>query len=262
MNVRTARIVSICFYLVTILIAYLFGDKIIKLLENIRPIETKKELEYLNPLFEELYEDMKEAVPNLPKIKLHIIDKLEVNACAVGNHTVAVTQGAINTFSEEQLRGVIAHEIAHIYHGNTKAVILNTLGNGVLSIFILVVRFIFQTLFNLTEPIQSQTHGVIYFILNTLYRILNFTIRCYLFLGNLILSGNSRKTEFQADKFAFDVGYGEELKNALYVLQKISLSPDVNLVERMQSSHPRISKRIANMENLIDNKEPYYSIAP
>ncbi|MCL2023318.1 MAG: M48 family metalloprotease [Oscillospiraceae bacterium] len=254
--------VSIGFYLLTMFIAYVAGDEILKLIENIRPIETKKELEYLNPIFEELYNEIKETVPQLPKIELHIIDEMTVNACAVGHNTVAVTQGAINTFSEEQLRGVIAHEIGHIYNGNTQAVIWNTVGNGVISVYAFIVRFIFNTLFHMQEPIQGKTYGVIYFILNTFYRLFNFIIKCFLFLGNVILSGNSRDAEYEADKFAFDVGYGEELNQALYTLQKISLSPDASLVERMQSSHPRISKRIAEIENMIDSKEPYFALDP
>ena len=108
------------------------------------------------------------------------------------------------------------------------------------------------------EPIQQQSHGVIYFILNCLYRIFNFICRCFLFMGNIILSGNSRKSEFEADKFAFDVGYGKELTTALYLLQKISTGENMQLVERMQTSHPRTSLRIAKMEYMIDYKEPFF----
>ena len=256
----SAFAISIAFYMITIYVAYFAGDEIIKLLENIRPIETKKEIEQLIPIFEDLYADIKEVIPDLPKIELHIIDQMTVNACAVGNNTVAVTYGAINTFSEDELRGVIAHEIGHIYNGNTKAVIWNTVGSGVITIYVFLVRYLFKILFNMSEPIQGQTSGILFFILNLFYRIFNFTVKCLLFLGNLILSGNSRMAEYEADKFAFDVGYGEEITGSLYTLQKISLSPEATLVERMQASHPRISKRIAEMESLIDNKEPYFAV--
>jgi Zn-dependent protease with chaperone function len=257
-----ALALSTLIYGVTISITWLVGDEILKLIENIRPIETKKETEYLTPIFEDAYSTVKEIVPKLPHMRLHIIDNMSVNAFAIGSHTIALTQGAINTFSEEELKAIICHEIAHIYHGNTKAILMNTLGNGVITLFILAVRFVFEFLLHLEEPEERRTNGILYFILNMLYRLFSFICTCFLFVGNLVLSGNSRNAEFKADQFAFDVGYGKEMTDALYLLQKMSLSEDMRLVERIQVSHPRTSLRIARVEHMLDNEEPYYAITP
>jgi len=40
-------------------------------------------------------------------------------------------------------------------------------------------------------------------------------------------------------------------KEALYMLQKMSLTDQLKIVERMQASHPRVSRRIMKMEQLL-----------
>jgi len=63
--------------------------------------------------------------------------------------------------------------------------------------------------------------------------------------------GNSRSAEYKADKFVYLVGYGREMKEALYMLQKMTLTDQLKVVERMQASHPRVSSRIMKIEQLL-----------
>lgn len=67
-----------------------------------------------------------------------------------------------------------------------------------------------------------------------------------------MLARNSRKNEFLADKYAFDLGYGNDLINVLYLLQKFSLTDKMTLVDKMLEKHPRVSQRIEKLENLED----------
>ena len=73
-------------------------------------------------------------------------------------------------------------------------------------------------------------------------------------VGNIILSFNSRANEFRADSFAFELGYGNQLADALYIIQKMSLGQKMKVVKRMQSSHPRTSTRIGRLEALEDGE--------
>ena len=75
-----------------------------------------------------------------------------------------------------------------------------------------------------------------------------------MFIGNIILSANSRNNEFQADEFAFTIGFGEDLIESLYLLQKMSLGEEMELVERMTASHPLIAKRIGRLETLQEQE--------
>jgi len=239
---------TLMLYAVSLTIAYFFGDEILKLIEGVRPLETKREKEYLTPLFEEVYEDVKEIYPEMPEVKLHIVDTLSVNAMAIGNRTIAVTQGAVETFTSEELQGVMAHEMSHIYYGDTKAIIMNTIGNGIATIAVLGIKLFLRLL----ERIFGQREfGVIF----TLFRfILETWVFLLLWFGRFILSFNSRANEFKADKFAYETGYGKQLTEALYILQKMSLGQKVKLVHRLQASHPRTSKRIGRLEALEDGE--------
>ena len=245
--------ITMC-YLVCIGVAMLFGDIILRTLEGVRPIETADEREYLIPLFEDVCGDVKEVFPEMPKTKLYIIDNQTVNAQAIGKKTVAVTQGAISTFSRDELKAIIAHEMGHIYYGNTKAVLLNTIGNGIFSILVMVLRFILIILDFLQSPFEKQTKGLLHLLLDFVGWIVNSLEFLFLFVGNIILMGNSRSAEYTADKFAYTVGYGKELKESLYIMQKMSLTDQLKIIERLQASHPRVSRRIMKVEQLLANE--------
>lgn len=251
-----AFVICVILYAVSIFVALVFGEKILKVINGVRPIETKEEKEYLLPLFESVKTDALRVYPNLPKIELYIIDKMSVNACAIGKHTVAVTKGAIATFTEEELQGVILHEFAHIYYGNTTAEILNKIGNGFFTVYIICVNFFFQVLDLLFSDLDDTDTRHLSGLFKTLFWFIrmsiNLSVFLILFVGNVILSGNSRKNELRADRFAYDTGYGEDLKSALYLLQKISLGENSHLIEKLCRKHPRLSKRIAQLEDLLD----------
>ena len=156
-----AIIPTLLLYGISLTVAYFFGDKIIGLIEGIRPIETRLEEDYLIPLFEEVYQDAKWSYPDLPRMQLHIIDGLTINAMAIGDRTIAVTQGAINTFDREELKGIIAHEMSHIYYGDTKAIIINTIGNGIVTIITLAIKLILRLLENFWEQKEGNIFKLI-----------------------------------------------------------------------------------------------------
>ena len=247
-------IVCAFYFAVAIVIALLLGDKILKIIEGIRPIETRREAEYLIPLFESVYFDAITTFPNVPRVDLCMLDSPSINAFAIGSHTVAVTQGAIDTFSEDELKAVIAHEIAHIYYGHSKVAMLNMLGNGAFSLHIVFIRWALRFFDALHSLFTGQSGGFFSVLLTLLCKVLNMLVNAFLFLGNIILSGNSRKNEFTADRFAHQVGYGKELTEALYLLHKMSLGDNQMLIQRMMSSHPRTSKRINKLEELQEQE--------
>jgi len=247
------NIIAFIIYGISIFIAFTFGDTIISLLEGARPLETKREKEYLLPILEEVYEDSKAEFPALPKIRLHIIDSLTVNGIAIGNHTVAVTQGAVETLDREELKGIIAHEIGHIYYGDTKATLINTVGNGIVTVFVVIIKLTIRLLEFISRLCDESTIAqMIFRLIRFIFEILGF---CFLWFGLLIQSFNSRKNELRADKFAFLTGHGEQLTEALYIIQRMSLGQQMNLVSKVTASHPRTSKRIGKLEALVDGEE-------
>ena len=239
------------FYAVAMLVALSpIGEWFIRLTNHTRQLETNREIDYLVPIFEEVYDEAKEQYPYLPKITVYTIDSLVVNACAMGRHTVAVTRGAMETFSEDELKAVIAHETGHILYGHTTALLLNIVGNGVFSIFVIVAKCVITILDLLQTPFEKRTRGISYLFISLFRFLFNVVLFLFMFIGNVILSANSRNNEYQADEFAHQIGFGENLIESLYLLKKMSLGEEMELVERMTASHPLIAKRIGRLETL------------
>lgn len=229
------------------------GETMLRFIEKLRPLSTKEEKEYLLPIFEEVYENAKEKDQKLNNnIKLYIIDNMYVNAFAIGRKTIAVTKGAVQTFSQDELKGVIAHEFGHLSNGDTKALLLSTIGNGIFSVLIFVLRIIML----ITEVVFSLTRMPFLDVFAVLARFLfDIGVIIFSYVSEILLSVNSRQNELWADKFAFEIGYGEELVSSLYILQKISLPNNLKLLDRLRASHPNTAKRIEQLENLLDTQD-------
>lgn len=235
-------------YTVSLIIGFSpLGEKLLRLLNRVRPLETKRETEYLQPLFEEVYERAREEHKNLRKIEICIIDNMTVNAMALGRQTIAVTKGAINTFTEDELKAVIAHEIAHLVHSDTMATIYAIVGNGIFSIFVLIAR-LFLLLLDWVQCAFTGKHSIFSALMLLVRLYFNFCIWLLNFGLQVILSVNSRKNEFNADLFSYSIGYDTDMIEALYLLEKISLGDNSSIIQKMTASHPRITLRIKHLE--------------
>jgi heat shock protein HtpX len=93
-------------------IAYFFSDKIALASAGARPI-TREQAPRLYAVMERLA-----AKANLPVPKLYLIPEQAPNAFATGRNphhaSVAVTEGLMQLMDDEELEGVIAHELSHV----------------------------------------------------------------------------------------------------------------------------------------------------
>ncbi|MCL2372742.1 MAG: M48 family metalloprotease [Defluviitaleaceae bacterium] len=229
------------------------GEILLRLLENCREPQTEVERDYLLPLFEEAYESAKELVPSINQgIKIYIMDAMYVNAFAIGRRTIAVTRGALETFTEDELKGILAHELGHMNYGHTKALLLSLIGNLFFSVIIWFFRLvlnILQIATNIFAHISVIALGFAFFtfIIRIIVEASTFV---FVNLSQIILALNSRTNETQADKFAHDIGYGKELISSMYLLQKISMNKKMRLADRAKASHPHLAYRISKLEKL------------
>ncbi len=245
----------IIIYLVTIFIAFSpTGEKLLRLLNNVRPLETSKEKEYILTLFEEVFKQAKSRNKYLNKIEICVIDNMTVNAMAIGRHTVAVTKGAVQTFTEEELKAVIAHEVAHIVHEDTTARLYAIIGNGIFTIILFIYKLILF-IFECINETVSRNKNVLSFFITLIRFILEISTFLFTFALQIVMMTNSRKNEFNADKFSYDLGYDREMIEALYLLEKISLGDNSTIIQKMTASHPRITKRIEYLESLDEQSE-------
>src|SRR5256885_15948486 len=92
--------------------AYFFSDKIALLSSGARPV-SREELPRLYAVVERLA-----SKANLPVPKLYVIPEAAPNAFATGRSprhaSVAVTEGLLQLMNDDELEGVIAHELSHV----------------------------------------------------------------------------------------------------------------------------------------------------
>jgi heat shock protein HtpX len=93
-------------------VSYFFSDKLALAMYRARPV-TREEL----PRAYEIVERLTQRV-GLPMPKIYVIPTESPNAFATGRNpahaSVAVTQGILSLLNDEELEGVLAHELGHV----------------------------------------------------------------------------------------------------------------------------------------------------
>ena len=93
-------------------VSYFFSDKIALASSGAQPV-TREQLPRLYDVMERLA-----AKANIPVPKLYVVPDAAPNAFATGrnphNASVAVTQGLLEIMNDDELEGVIAHELSHV----------------------------------------------------------------------------------------------------------------------------------------------------
>jgi heat shock protein HtpX len=246
-------IIAYVIYAVSVMIALSrVAEKILRFFHGIRSIETNEEREYLIPIFHDvidtIYQDKRKRTKEYRRLELCIIDKLQVNACAIGRRTIAITKGAMRTFDEEQLKGVIAHEIAHIKNGDTIAKMYLLVGSGYFYLFVSLFKIIILSMDKITQNIKEKSLGN--FSCSVVRTTSNIVVSLLSLFSQIVLSMKSRKIEYRADETAYEWGLGSELISALYLLEKICLGDDRTVTQKLTASHPRVTKRIGRLEGM------------
>jgi heat shock protein HtpX len=94
--------------------SYWFSDKMVLKMYNAREVD-----ETSAPRFYGMVRELAQRA-QMPMPKVYLIDEAQPNAFATGRNpehaAVAATTGILNILTERELRGVMAHELAHVKH--------------------------------------------------------------------------------------------------------------------------------------------------
>ena len=131
--------IAFLFALIFNVASYWYSDKLVLKIYKAQPA-TKKEYSKLHKIVEEISHRAK-----IPKPKLYIVPDRNANAFATGRDpkhaVVAVTQGILELLDEEELKGVLAHEISHIKNRDILIQSIAATIAGVISYLAMIARW-------------------------------------------------------------------------------------------------------------------------
>ena len=118
-------------------IAYFSNTAMVRAATGARPI-TRKE----NPKIYNIVENLCIAC-NMDMPKINIVDDPQLNASASGidknSYPVTLTTGIINRLNDDELAGVIGHELTHIRNHDTRLLITSVIFVGIVSTIMSIV---------------------------------------------------------------------------------------------------------------------------
>ena len=255
--------------LIWFVIAYLGNVAMVRQATGARPV-TRKE----NPRLYNIVENLCMTC-NMDMPKINVVDDPQLNAFASGinakSYTVTVTTGLMELLDDDELAGVLGHELTHIRNHDTKLLITSIIFVGIIStIMSVVVRMMYETLWygGGRRRSNSKEGGGLSLLVILLIGVVCCAV-AYIFTL-LTRFAISRKREYMAD-----AGGAELCGNPLALasaLRKISHNPGLDNVKRADvaqlfiiqpdemkqglmsfmdslfSTHPDTEKRIAILE--------------
>jgi heat shock protein HtpX len=235
------------------LIAWAGHTAFIQMATGSRPLERIENKKVYN-LLENLCISQGMTMP-----KLYIIEDESLNAFASGisnkTYSISLSRGLIDKLTEEELEGVIAHELAHIRNRDVRLLIISIVFVGIFAFLSeLAFRAIrFGALGKRSSSKDSKGAGAIILI------AIVVTAVAY-FISLLLRFGISRKREYLADAGA------AELTKKPYALasalRKISGDPMIEAVEsrdvaQLFIQNPRLSAhKSASWDNMFSTHPP------
>ncbi|RMG99252.1 MAG: protease HtpX [Aquificota bacterium] len=238
-------------------IAYWFSDKIVLAMYGAREIPYE-EAPWLHRMVEELAQRA-----GIPKPKIYLVPMEQPNAFATGrgpsNGAVAVTSGILRLLDEEELRGVLAHEIGHIVNRDVLVATMSATIAGAISYLVNM----FQWMLLLGHSREGENNNNPLALVGSLLLIIITPI-----IATIIQLAISRSREYLADETGAKLS-GDPLALAR-ALEKIhnyvyQIPAEVNQgtahlfienplsgqgIWELFSTHPSTEKRIERLKEL------------
>jgi heat shock protein HtpX len=202
--------------------SYWFSDKMVLKMYNAREVDASSA-----PQFYGMVQELA-ARAQLPMPRVYLIDEDAPNAFATGRNpqhaAVAATTGILRVLSERELRGVMAHELAHVKH---RDILISTVSATMAGAISMLANF--AMLFGGRDS-EGRSHNPIVGLLVMILAPL---------AASLIQMAISRSREFEADRGGAEIsGEPRALASALQKIQAFARGTPLEAAER----HPETAQ--------------------
>ncbi|PPC84433.1 MAG: protease HtpX [Methylotenera sp.] len=235
--------------------AYWFSDKAVLKMYGAQEVTAE------NMQFRTYYQMVRELAQNaqLPMPKVYVINESQPNAFATGrnpeNAAVAATAGIMRILSERELRGVMAHELAHVKNRDT---LISTISATVAGAIASIAQFGMLLGGGRDQSGERNVNPLVGMLVMFLAPL----------AASLIQMAISRAREFEADKAGAEIsGDPRALASALEKIhhyahqvtnqtaeahpetaQMMIINPLSGVsLDRLFSTHPRTEERVARL---------------
>lgn len=196
---QTGMLIALLFAGAMNVYAYWFSDKMVLRMYNAQEVDASTA-----PAFYAMVAELAQRA-GLPMPKVYIIDEAQPNAFATGRNpehaAVAATTGIIRLLSPRELRGVMAHELAHVKH---RDILISTISATIAGAISAIAQF--GMLFGGGHNSERNVHPVVAILIMIVAPL----------AAMLIQMAISRSREFGADRGGAEIsGDPEALAAAL-----------------------------------------------
>ena len=219
-----AKILPIALLVIVFYVGSVFSSR------NLDKKLEKKSQVFNDPVIES-YLKVFQSILDLRKLKVFVLNEKQINGLVTPNGNIYLTQGFINQYKSGKVSGVeltsvIAHELGHLALGHTKKRMITFSAISAISL-------VFSTLLSRLIPYFGSIIGR--------------------YISQALISGLSRKDEFEADSYA----------SALLIKAGIGTAPQISLLKKIEKltgiissnitwtlSHPSPEQRIKAIKKL------------
>ncbi|HJV71829.1 zinc metalloprotease HtpX [Ideonella sp.] len=202
--------------------SYWFSDKLVLRMYNAQEVDAQSA-----PQFYRMIQDLAQRA-QLPMPRVYLINEDAPNAFATGRNpdhaAVAATTGILRTLSERELRGVMAHELAHVRH---RDILISTISATMAGAISMLANF--AMIFGGRDDEGRPVNPIVSILVMILAPL----------AASLIQMAISRAREFEADRGGAEIsGDPQALASALQKIHRIAQGVPLETAER----HPETAQ--------------------
>jgi heat shock protein HtpX len=235
--------------------SYWFSDKLVLKMYNAREVDAGSA-----PQFYAMVRELAQKA-GLPMPRVYLIDEQAPNAFATGRNpehaAVAATTGILRVLSERELRGVMAHELAHVKH---RDILISTISATMAGAIGMLANF--AMIFGGRDGEGRPANPIVGILVMILAPI----------AASLIQMAISRAREFEADRGGAEIsGDPQALASALQKIHRYAQGMPLETAERhpetaqmmimnplsggglkgLFSTHPSTEERVARLLAMV-----------